>query len=46
VRPADSGAEITVRTTIEGPGAADVGPMVTNDTPVALEALTRLAEGH
>ncbi len=28
-----------MRTTIEGPGAADVGPMVTNDTPVALEAL-------
>lgn len=38
------GAQVTVRTTIEGPGADEVGPMVTHDTPVALEALTRLAE--
>jgi hypothetical protein len=46
VRAAGDGAEVTVRTTIEGPGAADIGPMVTNDTPVALEALTALAEGR
>ena len=46
VKAAESGAEVTVRTTIEGPGAADIGPMVTNDTPVALEALVRLAEGR
>lgn len=45
VRAVDHGAEICVRTTIEGPAADDVGPMVTNDTPVALEALTRMAEG-
>lgn len=46
VRAAGDGAEVTVRTTIEGPGAADIGPMVTNDTPVALEALTAMAEGR
>jgi hypothetical protein len=46
VRAVGDGAEVTVRTTIEGPGAADIGPMVTNDTPVALEALTALAEGR
>jgi hypothetical protein len=46
VAAVDGGAEVTVRTTIEGPGAADIGPMVTNDTPVALEALTRMAEGR
>jgi hypothetical protein len=46
VRAAGDGAEVTVRTTIEGLGAADIGPMVTNDTPVALEALTALAEGR
>ena len=33
-----------MRTTIEGPGADDVGPMVTQDTPVALAALVDLAE--
>ena len=46
VEPADGGARVTVRTVIDGPGAQDVGPMVTQDTPVALEALTRLAEGR
>ena len=46
VRAAGDGAEVTVRTTIEGPGADDIGPMVTNDTPIALEALTKLAEGR
>ena len=44
VRPTPDGAEVTVRTTIEGPGAAEVGPMVTQDTPVALAALVDLAE--
>jgi hypothetical protein len=38
------GTEITVSTTIEGPGADDVGPMVTADAPVALAELVRLAE--
>lgn len=41
----DGGAEVTVRTTIEGPGADDIGPIVTNDTPVALAKLVELAEG-
>lgn len=44
VAAVDGGAEVTVRTTIEGPGADDIGPIVTQDTPVALEALVALAE--
>lgn len=43
---AGDGAEVTVRTTIEGPGAEEIGPVVTQDTPRALEALTALAEGR
>jgi hypothetical protein len=44
VTEAGDGAEITVRTTIEGPGADDIGPIVTQDTPIAMEALVRMAE--
>ena len=44
VSAVDGGAEVLVRTTVEGPGADDVGPMVTGDTPKALEALVGLAE--
>lgn len=45
VRPVDGGGcEVTVRTTIEGPGADDIGPMVTADAPVAMEALVIAAE--
>lgn len=44
VTATDSGAEVTVRTTVEGPGAQDVGPMVVEDTPQALAALTDMAE--
>jgi hypothetical protein len=44
VRPYDEGAEVTVSTVITGPGADDIGPMVTADAPKAMEALTRLAE--
>lgn len=44
VAATDSGAEVTVRTTVDGPGAQDVGPMVVEDTPRALEALTDMAE--
>jgi hypothetical protein len=44
VRAVEDGSEVTVRTTIEGPGADEIGPIVTNDTPVALEALVRMAE--
>ncbi len=45
VEPAGSGSEITVATTIEGPGAEDVGPMVTTDAPTAMARLVALAEG-
>jgi hypothetical protein len=44
VRPAEGGAEVTVTTTIEGPGADDLGPLVTADAPVAMEALVIAAE--
>ncbi|KQW48697.1 hypothetical protein ASC77_08140 [Nocardioides sp. Root1257] len=44
VAAADGGAEVTVRTVVNGPGADDVGPMVTGDTPKALEALVGMAE--
>lgn len=45
VRPVDGGgAEVTVSTTIEGPGADAIGPMVTADAPIALEALVTAAE--
>lgn len=38
------GSEVTVGTTIEGPGAADIGSMVTHDAPTAMAALVELAE--
>ncbi|WP_139977646.1 SRPBCC family protein [Nocardioides litoris] len=41
---AGGGSTITVTTTITGPGAADVGPMVTAEAPLALAALTAAAE--
>lgn len=44
VKGTADGSEITVRTTITGPGAEDIGPMVTADTPKALAALVELAE--
>jgi hypothetical protein len=44
VQAVDGGAEITVRTMVDGPGADDIGPLVTNDTPRALEALVEMAE--
>jgi uncharacterized protein YndB with AHSA1/START domain len=40
----EDGAEVTVSTMITGPGADDIGPMVTNDAPKALAALTAMAE--
>ncbi len=46
VRANSDGAQITVSTTIEGAGADDIGPMVTADAPVALEALVAQAEGR
>jgi hypothetical protein len=45
VKATDTGAEITVRTHVAGPGAEDVGPMIAGDTPKALEALVQMAEG-
>jgi hypothetical protein len=46
VKDAESGAEVTVSTTVTGPGAEDIGPMVTADAPRAMEALCALAEGR
>ena len=42
---ADGGCEVTVSTTITGPGADDVGPMVTAEAPSAMAALVARAEG-
>ncbi|QIG41627.1 hypothetical protein G5V58_01520 [Nocardioides anomalus] len=44
VTAVDAGAEVSVNTVIEGPGADEVGAMVTADAPQALAALTALAE--
>ena len=46
VEPHEDGAQVTVTTVITGPGAEDIGPMVTNDAPRAMEALTAMAEGR
>jgi hypothetical protein len=46
VKGVEGGAEVTVSTTITGPGADDIGPMVTADAPKAMEALCALAEGR
>ena len=40
------GAEVTVSTVITGPGAEDIGPMVTADSPKAMAALVAMAEGR
>ncbi|HET7902825.1 MAG TPA: SRPBCC family protein [Candidatus Nanopelagicales bacterium] len=39
------GSAIVHEVRIEGPAAAQLGPMVTSDTPEAMEALARLASG-
>lgn len=45
VVPLDAGgSEVTVSTTITGPGADDIGPIVTAEAPLALAALTSAAE--
>ena len=46
VRPHGDGAEVTVSTVVNGPGADDVGSMVTADAPKALDMLTAMAEGR
>ena len=45
VEPTEGGAEVTVSTVITGPGAEDIGPMVTADAPREMDALTAMAEG-
>jgi Polyketide cyclase / dehydrase and lipid transport len=44
VKDSADGAEVTVSTVVTGPGAEDIGPMVTADAPKAMEALCALAE--
>jgi hypothetical protein len=46
VKGVDNGAEVTVSTTVTGPGAEDIGPMVTADAPKAMETLCAMAEGR
>ena len=41
----DGGSAITHEVHIEGPAAEQLGPMVTSDTPEAMEALARIAAG-
>lgn len=41
----DGGSDVTVSTTITGPGADDIGPMVTAEAPQAMAALVARAEG-
>ncbi|MGA8258560.1 MAG: SRPBCC family protein [Nocardioides sp.] len=41
---ADGGSDVTVSTTIEGPGADDIGPMVTAEAPLAMASLVERAE--
>ena len=43
VQPHEDGALITHEVRIEGPAAAQLGPMVVSDTPHAMESLARLA---
>jgi hypothetical protein len=38
------GSAVTHEVRIEGPAAAELGPMVTSDTPDAMHALVRIAE--
>jgi ligand-binding SRPBCC domain-containing protein len=45
IEPTDDGAAITHEVRIEGPAADGLGPMVTSDTPEAMAALARIAEG-
>jgi hypothetical protein len=46
VKDSDQGAEVTVSTWVTGPGAEDIGPMVTADSPKAMDALCAMAEGR
>ncbi len=44
VEATEGGSEVTVSTTIEGPGADDIGPIVTAEAPLALASLVERAE--
>lgn len=44
IQPLPTGARVTHEVRIEGPAAAQLGPMVTADTPEAMAQLVRLAE--
>ena len=46
VKDSGQGAEVTVSTWVTGPGADDIGPMVTADSPKAMETLCAMAEGR
>ena len=46
VKDCADGAEVTVSTHVTGPGADDIGPMVTADAPKALDALCAMAQGR
>jgi hypothetical protein len=45
IEPTAEGSTITHDVRIEGPAAAEFGPMVTSDTPEAMETLARIAAG-
>ena len=40
------GSDLVVTTVIDGPGADDIGPMVTSQSPEALASLAAMAEGR
>ena len=44
VSATDDGSEVLVRTSVEGDGAASIGPLVTGDTAKALDTLIGMAE--
>jgi hypothetical protein len=44
VKAAADGSEVIMRTFVSGPGADDIGPRITANTPKALAALVELAE--
>ena len=46
VKDCAEGAEVTVSTFVTGPGAEDIGPMVTADAPKAMDALCAMAEAR
>jgi hypothetical protein len=45
IEPTAEGSAITHGVRIEGPAAAELGPMVTSDTPEAMATLARIAAG-